>query len=44
MNAGTAVTHRHDEIALIFAILVIHDDDDFAILNGFDGFWKGVQG
>ena len=34
----------YEEVAFIFAILVIHDDDDFAVLNRFDGFRDGVQG
>ena len=34
----------NEEVSFIFAILVIHDDDDFASLDGFDGFWNGMQG
>ena len=32
------------EIPFVLTILVIHDDDDFASLDGFNGFWNGVQG
>ena len=40
---GRGMPRGDEEVAFIFAILVIHDDDDFTALDRFDGFWDSVQ-
>ena len=37
------VARGEKEIAFVFAILVVHDDDDFTALDGLDGLRDGVQ-
>jgi hypothetical protein len=32
---------RHNEIAFVFAVLVIYDDDDFAVLDVLDSLFNG---
>ena len=34
----------NEEVPFVLAIFIVHDNDDFSSLDGFDGFRNGVQG
>ena len=40
---GRGVFRRDEKIAFVFAVFVVHDDDDFSASNGFNGFRNRVQ-
>ena len=42
-DLGRGVFRRDEEIAFVFAVLVVDDDDDFSASNGLDGFRNRVQ-
>ena len=40
---GRSMSRGDEKIPFVFSILVVHHDDDFTALDGFDGLWDGVQ-
>ena len=40
---GRSMSRGNEKIPFVFSILVVHHDDDFTALDGFDGLWDGVQ-
>lgn len=42
-DLGGDVSGGGDEVAFVFAVFVVHDDDEFAFLDVGDGFGDGVE-
>ena len=44
MASGVIFSAAMVEVAFVFAVLVVHQDDHAALANFFDGFFDGTEG